>query len=125
MKAHGTIYAGKVVINALVFHVKITAFSCSILSHCPTGLNGHPIVEELCQFLDYNKSEAPFYFSFLVDRMEEMMKSDPLKREVLLPKADQVRDFFGFLILCNEFVNHFFLLLGAPVTSNKNGSHSS
>ncbi|EFX85035.1 hypothetical protein DAPPUDRAFT_209281 [Daphnia pulex] len=61
-----------------------------ILSHCPTGLNGHPIVEELCQFLDDNKSEAPFYFAFLVDRMEEMMQSDPSKREILLPKADEV-----------------------------------
>ena len=117
MKAHGTIYAGKVVINALVFHVKITAFPCSILSHCPTGLNGHPIVEELCQFLDYNKSEAPFYFSFLVDRMEEMMKSDPLKREVLLPKADQVRDFLGLATKMDPIRREYWLFLSRYLNS--------
>ncbi len=90
MKARGTIYAGKTITNVFVVRVKIISFLCSILSHCPTGLNGHLIVEELCQFLDDNKSEAPFYFAFLVDRMEEMMQSDPSKREVLLPKADEV-----------------------------------
>ncbi|KAI9562133.1 hypothetical protein GHT06_013098 [Daphnia sinensis] len=61
-----------------------------ILAHYPSGLNGHPVVEELCQFLDDNKSESPYYFAFLVDRMEELMQSDASKRQVLLPKADEI-----------------------------------
>nr|SVE74272.1 EOG090X08PK [Daphnia barbata] len=61
-----------------------------ILAHCKTGLNGHPVVEDLCQFLDDKKTEAPYYYAFLVDRMEEMMQLDASKRQVLLPKADEV-----------------------------------
>ncbi len=69
---------------------KLLLQNFSILTHYPTGLNGHPIVEELCQFLEDNQSKAPFYLAFLVDRMEEMMQSDASTSQTLLSKADQV-----------------------------------
>nr|CAG4647177.1 EOG090X08PK [Megafenestra aurita]SVE92480.1 EOG090X08PK [Megafenestra aurita] len=61
-----------------------------VLSHHPSGLNGHPVVEELCQFLEENHCKVSFYFAFLVDRMEERMQSDTYARKELLPKADEV-----------------------------------
>nr|CAG4651103.1 EOG090X08PK [Simocephalus serrulatus]SVE94328.1 EOG090X08PK [Simocephalus serrulatus] len=61
-----------------------------VLSHHPTGLNGHPVVEELCESLETNHCDVPFYMAFLVDRMEEMMQANASTSKVLLPKADEV-----------------------------------
>nr|CAG4641817.1 EOG090X08PK [Eurycercus lamellatus] len=65
-------------------------FLRGILSHHSTGLNGHPVVEELCQYLESQNSRVPFYLAFLVDRMEESMKTNASSSKELLPKADQL-----------------------------------
>ena len=69
----------------------INYYNFSILTYYPTGLNGHPVVEELCQFLEENQNQSPFFLAFLVDKMEETMQSDASSSQSLLPKADQVR----------------------------------
>lgn len=65
-------------------------FYFSILIHHPSGLNGHPIVDDFCQLLESQGCKVPFFLAFLVDRMEESMKSKVEMRKELLPKADQV-----------------------------------
>nr|CAG4646375.1 EOG090X08PK [Macrothrix elegans] len=61
-----------------------------ILSHHPTGLNSHPLVEEFCEFLESNKNRVSFYLAFMVDKMEEQMNKDSTKCEELLKKSDQI-----------------------------------
>ena len=65
-------------------------FICSVLSHYPTGLNGHPVVEELCDYLGKNHNESPFYLAFLVDKLEEKMQSDSSLSTLVLPQTEQV-----------------------------------
>lgn len=65
------------------------AFS-RILAHYPTKLNGHPLVEEFCQYLETKGCEVSHYLAFLVDRIEERLQSDPNLASDLLPVADKV-----------------------------------
>nr|CAG4636295.1 EOG090X08PK [Eubosmina coregoni]SVE69888.1 EOG090X08PK [Eubosmina coregoni] len=61
-----------------------------ILSHHSTGLNGHPVVEEFCQFLESDQCKVSHYLAFLVDRYEQLMKADASTSKEHLPKADQI-----------------------------------
>lgn len=82
-----------------------------VLSNYSNGLNGHPLVEEFCRFLDENQCRVSHYLSFLVDRMEEMMQSNASVRPQLLPQADQVREIhsnFPFSYFINWFRFLFF-----------------
>ena len=47
-------------------------------------------MEELCQFLEGHLCKVSHYLAFLVDRYEELMKTDASKSQEYLPKADQV-----------------------------------
>nr|CAG4638551.1 EOG090X08PK [Cyclestheria hislopi] len=61
-----------------------------VLAHYPDGLNGHSIVEELCQHFELHNNRIPFFTAFLVDRMEELMTKDKSKCKELLPKATEL-----------------------------------
>jgi hypothetical protein len=71
------------------------------LTHHPTGLNGHPVVEEFVQRLaESGRSRVPFYSAFLVDRMEETMRQDKSRAEQLLAQAEKVTLFIPFNTFC-------------------------
>lgn len=62
----------------------------SILATQPTGLNGHPVIEQLCEILASKGEQTPLFTAFLVDRLEEQMRADEAKRAQLLPEAEEV-----------------------------------
>lgn len=61
-----------------------------VLQHHPSGLNGHPVVEDFCQLLESENCRVSFFDAFLVDRMEELMLKQQDLSPQLLPKADQL-----------------------------------
>lgn len=61
-----------------------------VLQHYPSGLNGHPVIEEFCQFLEDENCQVSFFHAFLVDRMEELMLKQQSLCQELLPKADKL-----------------------------------
>jgi hypothetical protein len=72
-----------------------------VLTHHPTGLNGHPVVEEFVQRLaESGRSRVPFYSAFLVDRMEETMRQDKSRAEQLLAQAEKVTLFIPLNTFC-------------------------
>ena len=87
------------------------------MSHHPTGLNGHPIVEELCQFLESHLCKVSHYLAFLVDRYEELMKANASNSQEYLAKADQVNISIFVYKLQLSLINSAYFFTAFRITS--------
>nr|CAG4640985.1 EOG090X08PK [Eulimnadia texana] len=87
-----------------------------ILEFHEGGLNGHPVVEELCEYLASHNCRISHYLAFLVDRLEEKMTKkieteNSLKQSFellqdLATEADPIRiEYWQFL--SRQFQNEF------------------